>query len=60
MLTIRVDRATADSRYARIMSVMRDSEQRRPHIRRLGDQLGAYYTPLAVAMAPSPGGPAAT
>ena len=27
------------------------SEQRRPRIRRLGDQLGALYTPLAVAIA---------
>lgn len=33
------------------MQVMRASEQRRPRLRRLGDQLGAYYTPLAVAIA---------
>jgi heavy metal translocating P-type ATPase len=33
------------------MEVMRASEQRRPRLRRLGDQLGAFYTPLAVAMA---------
>src|SRR5581483_5886606 len=26
-------------------------EQRRPRLRRLGDQLGAFYTPLAVAIA---------
>ena len=30
---------------------MRASEQRRPRLRRLGDQLGACYTPLAVAIA---------
>jgi heavy metal translocating P-type ATPase len=40
-----------DSRYAKIMEVMRASEQRRPRLRRLGDQLGALYTPLAVALA---------
>jgi len=40
-----------DSRYAKIMEVMRASEQRRPRLRRLGDQLGAVYTPLAVAIA---------
>ena len=40
-----------DSRYAKIMQVMRASEQRRPRLRRLGDQLGAFYTPLAVAIA---------
>jgi heavy metal translocating P-type ATPase len=50
-LTIRADRLAVDSRYARIMQVMRASEQGRPRLRRLGDQLGALYTPLAVAIA---------
>jgi heavy metal translocating P-type ATPase len=50
-LTIRADRLAVDSRYAKIMEVMRASEQHRPRLRRLGDQLGAYYTPLAVAIA---------
>jgi heavy metal translocating P-type ATPase len=50
-LTIRADKLAIDSRYAKIMQVMRASEQRRPRLRRLGDQLGAYYTPLAVAIA---------
>lgn len=51
VLTIRADKRAVDSRYARIMEVMRESEQRRPALRRLGDQLGAYYTPLAVGIA---------
>lgn len=50
-LTIRAEKTATDSRYAKIMQVMRDSEQRRPELRRLGDQLGAYYTPVAVAIA---------
>ena len=50
-LTIEAIRLAVDSRYAKIMQVMRTSEQRRPRIRRLGDTLGAYYTPLAVAIA---------
>ncbi len=50
-LTIRAERAAVDSRYAKIMQVMRESEQRRPRLRRLGDQLGAVYTPIAVAIA---------
>jgi heavy metal translocating P-type ATPase len=50
-LTIRADKLARDSRYAKIMQVMRDSEQRRPRLRRLGDQLGAFYTPLAVVIA---------
>jgi heavy metal translocating P-type ATPase len=49
-LTIRADKLAVDSRYARIMQVMRASEQSRPRLRRLGDQLGAIYTPLAVAI----------
>lgn len=51
VLTIRATKLTVDSRYAKIMQVMRASEQQRPRLRRLGDQLGAYYTPLAVAIA---------
>jgi heavy metal translocating P-type ATPase len=50
-LTIRAERLAVDSRYAKIMQVMRESEQRRPRLRRLGDKLGALYTPLAVALA---------
>lgn len=50
-LTIRAEKTAVDSRYAKIMQVMRDSEQQRPKLRRLGDQLGAVYTPLAVAIA---------
>ncbi len=50
-LVIHADARAVDSRYASIMRVMRDSEQRRPRLRRLGDQLGAIYTPLAVALA---------
>lgn len=50
-LTIRANKLAVDSRYAKIMQVMRESEQRRPRIRRLGDRLGAFYTPLAVCIA---------
>jgi len=52
-LVLRASRLAVDSRYARIMSVMRDSEQRRPQLRRLGDQLGAWYTPIAIGLAMS-------
>jgi heavy metal translocating P-type ATPase len=50
-LIIRADKLAVDSRYAKIMHVMRASEQQRPQLRRLGDQLGAFYTPVAVAIA---------
>jgi heavy metal translocating P-type ATPase len=50
-LQIRAEKLAVDSRYARIMQVMQDAEQRRPRIRRLGDKLGAWYTPIALALA---------
>jgi len=50
-LTIRTTKRAADSRYAKIMEVMRESEEKRPRLRRLGDELGAIYTPVAVALA---------
>lgn len=50
-LTIKASKLAQDSRYAKIMQVMSESEQKRPHIRRLADQLGAWYTPLAVIIA---------
>jgi len=50
-LTIRATHPASDSRYAKIMQVMRSAEQNRPRMRRLGDTLGAFYTPLAVLIA---------
>jgi P-type E1-E2 ATPase len=51
LLTIRAEKLATDSRYARIMRVMEEAQQRRPKLRRLGDILGAWYTPLAVGIA---------
>ena len=50
-LTISVGKLPVDSRYAKIMQVMRESELDRPHMRRIADRLGAWYTPLAVSVA---------
>jgi heavy metal translocating P-type ATPase len=50
LLTIRAEKMAKDSRYARIMKVMQETEQQRPQLRRLGDQLGAWYTPLALGV----------
>jgi len=49
-LTIRAEKLPVDSRYARIMRVMEETEQHRPQMRRLGDKLGAWYTPVALAL----------
>ncbi|TWT39036.1 heavy metal translocating P-type ATPase [Blastopirellula retiformator] len=50
-LTIKAERQAIDSRYAKIMEVMQKAEQQRPRMRRLADQLGAFYTPLALLVA---------
>ncbi len=50
-LTIRATHRAADSRFAKIMAVMRESEASRPQLRRLGDQLGAIYVPVALTVA---------
>ncbi len=49
-LVIRADKLAIDSRYAKIMEVMAASEQHKPQMRRMADKLGAWYTPLAVAI----------
>lgn len=49
-LIVRADKLAVDSRYATIMEVIHASEQHKPHLRRLADALGAWYTPLAVAI----------
>ena len=51
LLAIRAEKLAEDSRYARIMRVMQQTEQERPQLRRLGDQLGAWYTPIALGVA---------
>jgi heavy metal translocating P-type ATPase len=50
-LTIQATRKAEDSRYARIATVMKETQQARIPLRRLGDQLGAWYTPIAIGMA---------
>lgn len=50
-LTIRTTKLAADSRYAKIVEVLKTSEQNKPRIRRLADLLGSYYTPIALTVA---------
>ena len=51
VLEIRSDRVGSDSRYAKIMQVLAESQQTKPKLRRMADILGGLYTPLAVAIA---------
>ncbi len=50
-LTIEAEKLAVDSRYAKIMEVMEQTQEKRPQLRRIGDRLGAWYTPLAVGLA---------
>ncbi|WP_134439093.1 heavy metal translocating P-type ATPase [Methylacidiphilum caldifontis] len=50
-ISIRVLKKPEDSRYAKIMAVIRKTEEDKPRIRRLAEQIGAYYTPLAILIA---------
>lgn len=49
-LTIVATARAEDSRYAQIVGVLREAEERRPPIRRLADRLGAWYTALALTL----------
>jgi heavy metal translocating P-type ATPase len=49
-LTLRAGKRPIDSRYAKITEIMRTAEVNRPHLRRLADQLGSFYTPFALIL----------
>jgi P-type E1-E2 ATPase len=51
VLTIQAQKLPSDSRYASIVTVLQEAEQKRPTIRRLGDQIGAVFAPLALIFA---------
>lgn len=50
-LVARTETLPIDSRYSKIIKVMQESAEKKPKIRRLGDTLGAFYTPIALAIA---------
>ena len=50
-LKICATKVASDSRYAKIVDVLHASEEHRPQIQRLGDRLGSWYTPIAIAIA---------
>lgn len=51
VLVIQTQKLPSDSRYASIVSVLQDAEQKRPSMRRLGDQIGAIFAPAALLFA---------
>ncbi len=50
-LTIKTRKLPGDSHYTAIVKVLQEAEQKRPTLRRLGDQLGAIFTPIALLAA---------
>lgn len=51
LLVIRADKLATDSRYSTIVKVLSEAEQKRPSLRRLGDQIGAIFAPIALIFA---------
>ncbi|OJW51578.1 MAG: metal-transporting ATPase [Alphaproteobacteria bacterium 41-28] len=51
LFVIQATQLPQDSRYAKIMKVMEESQQKRPKLRRLSDQLGAVFAPFALISA---------
>lgn len=51
LLMIRAEKLPKDSRFAQIIKVMEEAEQKRPKLRRLGDQLGAIFAPISLMVA---------
>ena len=49
-LTIVATARAEDSRYAQIVGVLKEAEERRPPMRRLADRLGGWYTALALGL----------
>ncbi len=51
LLVVKAEKLPADSRYSKIIDVMTESQQKRPALRRLGDQLGAIFVPISLVCA---------
>ncbi|MFA5959464.1 MAG: heavy metal translocating P-type ATPase [Tatlockia sp.] len=48
VLYIRATKLATDSRFSLIVKVLEDASQKKPSIRRLGDQIGAIFAPIAL------------
>ncbi len=51
VLTIQATKLSEDSRYAVIVKVLEEAEQKRPSLRRIGDQIGTVFAPIALLFA---------
>ena len=51
LLAIEASKLPVDSRHAQIVRLLQQTEANRPRLRRLGDKLAAWYTPVAIVTA---------
>lgn len=51
LLIVKAEKKPIDSRYSKIVEVMTESQQKRPKLRRLADQLGALFIPISLTCA---------
>ncbi len=51
VLILKAQKLPSDSRYASIVTVLEEAEQKRPALKRLGDQIGAIFAPIALIIA---------
>jgi len=50
VFTMRADRRSTDSHYAKIVHLVREAQRDRPPIQRLADRYAVWFTPLALVM----------
>lgn len=51
LLVIKASKRASDSRHAAIVKVLEEAEQKRPQLRRIADQIGAFFAPAALLFA---------
>ena len=51
LFVIKTEKLPADSRYGKIMEVMKQAKEQRPEIRKLADKIGAIFAPVTIIIA---------
>jgi heavy metal translocating P-type ATPase len=51
LFVIKTEKLPADSRYGKIMEVMKQAKEQRPEIRKLADKIGAIFAPITIIIA---------
>ena len=51
LFVIKTEKLPADSRYGKIMEVMKQAKEQRPEIRKIADKVGAIFAPVTIIIA---------